>query len=256
MVPPGRFIHESNTAEHEGNVKRVRIGSTDQRTSDTVNLMSPRSLGLTDAVQTYVAAHTSSPDAVQTDLIERTEQLGGAAVMQIAPEQGELLTTLCALTDATFAVEVGTFTGYSSIAIARGLAPGGRLLCCDVSEEWTSIAAAYWERAGVADRIELQVAPAIETLRALDADLAVDFAFIDADKGGYVDYYEELVARLTPTGLICVDNTLWSGAVADPTNDDDDTLALRRFNSHVAADPRTRQVIVPIGDGLTLIRRA
>jgi caffeoyl-CoA O-methyltransferase len=217
--------------------------------------MSPRSIGLTDVVQHYVAEHTSPPDSTQRELIARTEELGDAAGMQIAPEQGELLTMLCGLTRARLAVEVGTFTGYSSIAIARGLQPGGRLLCCDVSEQWTAIAAEFWQRAGVEHRIELRVAPASDTLGALDDETVVDFAFIDADKGGYVDYYESILARLAPGGLICVDNTLWSGAVADAEVTDDDTAAIRRFNAHVAADARTRQVIVPIGDGLTLIRR-
>ena len=129
-------------------------------------------------------------------------------------------------------------------------------MCCDVSTEWTDIAREHWALAGVVDRIDLRVAPAIETLRTLPVDTVVDFAFIDADKGGYLDYYEELLARLAPGGLVCVDNTLWSGAVIDPDVDDADTEAIRRFNDHVAADARTRQVIVPIGDGLTLIRHA
>ena len=218
--------------------------------------MAPRSIGLDDALSAYVGAHSTPPDAVRRQLIERTEALGGVSGMQIAPEQGEFLTMLTALVGARFAVEVGTFTGYSSLSIASGLADGGRLLCCDVSTEWTDIAREHWALAGVDDHIDLRVAPAIETLRALPADTAVDFAFIDADKGGYLDYYEELLARLAPRGLICVDNTLWSGAVVDPDVHDADTEAIRRFNDHVAADVRTRQVIVPIGDGLTLIRRA
>jgi len=218
--------------------------------------MAPRSIGLDDALSAYIGAHSTPPDAVRRQLIERTEALGGVSGMQIAPEQGELLTMLTSLVRADFAVEVGTFTGYSSLSIASGLAEGGRLLCCDVSLEWTDIAREHWVLAGVDDRIELRIAPAIETLRSLPADTVVDFAFIDADKGGYLDYYEELLSRLAPHGLMCVDNTLWSGAVIDPDVDDANTEALRRFNDHVAADARTRQVIVPIGDGLTLIRRA
>ena len=218
--------------------------------------MAPRSIGLDDALSAYIGAHSTPPDAVRRQLIERTEALGGVSGMQIAPEQGELLTMLTSLVRADFAVEVGTFTGYSSLSIASGLADGGRLLCCDVSLEWTDIAREHWVLAGVDDRIELRIAPAIETLRSLPADTVVDFAFIDADKGGYLDYYEELLSRLAPHGLMCVDNTLWSGAVIDPDVDDANTEALRRFNDHVAADARTRQVIVPIGDGLTLIRRA
>jgi len=218
--------------------------------------MAPRSIGLDDALSAYIGAHSTPPDAVRRQLIERTEALGGVSGMQIAPEQGELLTMLTSLVRADFAVEVGTFTGYSSLSIASGLAEGGRLLCCDVSLEWTDIAREHWVLAGVDDRIELRIAPAIETLRSLPADTVVDFAFIDADKGGYLDYYEALLSRLSPHGLMCVDNTLWSGAVIDPDVDDANTEALRRFNDHVAADARTRQVIVPIGDGLTLIRRA
>jgi caffeoyl-CoA O-methyltransferase len=185
--------------------------------------MAPRSIGLDDALSAYVAAHSTKPDDVRRRLIERTEALGDAAGMQIAPEQGEFLTMLTSLVQARFAVEVGTFTGYSALSIASGLAEGGRLLCCDVSTEWTDIAREHWALAGVDDRIDLRVAPAIETLRALPADTVVDFAFIDADKGGYLDYYEEFLDRLAPGGLICVDNTLWSGAVVDPDIHDADT---------------------------------
>jgi caffeoyl-CoA O-methyltransferase len=217
--------------------------------------MSPRSIGLSDALQSYVDAHSSAPDEVQRRLISDTESLGGAAVMQISPEQGTLLSMLVGIIRPAFAVEVGTFTGYSSLAIARALPPQGRLLCCDVSEDWTAMARAAWVEAGVADRIDLKVAPAIDTLRALPADTVIDFAFIDADKGGYTSYYEEILARLSPDGMIAVDNTLWSGAVVDDNDTSVDTVALRAFNAHVAADDRTVQVITPIGDGLTLIRR-
>lgn len=218
--------------------------------------MAPRSIGLDDTLSDYVAAHSTPPDDVRRRLIERTEALGDAAGMQIAPEQGEFLELLTTLVAPRLAVEVGTFTGYSALSIASGLPDGGRLLCCDVSTEWTDIAREHWALAGVDDRIDLRIGPAIDTLRALPADTVVDLAFIDADKAGYVDYYEELLARLAPGGVIGVDNTLWSGAVVDPDVHDADTEAIRRFNAHVAADARTRQVIVPIGDGLTLIRRA
>jgi len=218
--------------------------------------MAPRSIGLDERLNSYVRDHSSPPDDVQRQLIERTEALGDASRMQIAPEQGEFLSMLTGLIGVSFAVEVGTFTGYSGLSIARSLAPGGRLLCCDVSEKWTAIALEHWELAGVADRIDLRIGPGLETLQALPEDVSVDLAFIDADKGGYIGYYEELLARLAPNGVICVDNTLWSGAVADASADDDDTVALRAFNDHVAADARTRQVMVPIGDGLTMIRHA
>lgn len=216
--------------------------------------MNKTSIGLDEPLSNYVATVSSAPSATQQRLIERTAELGRAAGMQIAPEQGEFLTTLVALLEPMFVVEVGTFTGYSALSMASALPAGGRLLCCDVSEEWTTIAAEHWREAGVEARIDLQIAPAIETLSSLPTDTVIDLAFIDADKGGYVDYYEQILSRLAPKGLICVDNTLWSGAVADPGDTSHDTVALRAFNQHVADDPRTRQVIVPIGDGLTLIR--
>jgi caffeoyl-CoA O-methyltransferase len=164
------------------------------------------------------------------------------------------MTMLTRLVGATFAVEVGTFTGYSALCIARGLAPGGRLICCDVSEEWTAIGQRHWEQAGVADRIDLRIAPAIETLRSLPKERSVDLGFIDANKSGYLDYYEELVARLRPDGVLLVDNVLWSGRVIDSDASDDDTVAIRAFNDHLAADPRVDVVMLPIGDGLTFAR--
>lgn len=217
--------------------------------------MSPRSIGLSAELSEYVLAHTSSPTEVQTKLIARTAELGKAAGMQISPEQGELLTTLTELVDPTLVVEVGTFTGYSALAIARGLGPAGRLMCCDVSDEWTKIGREAWAAAGVGDKIDLRLGPALDTLRALPAEVSIDLAFVDADKAEYVDYYEELLVRLAPRGLIAVDNTLWGGTVVDIDDTLASTEAIRRFNAHVADDERTRQVIVPIGDGLTLIRR-
>jgi caffeoyl-CoA O-methyltransferase len=173
--------------------------------------------------------------------------------MQIAPEQGAFMTLLTRVLGVRNAVEVGTFTGYSALSIARGLAPGGRLLCCDVSEEWTSIGREHWQRAGVADRIDLRIAPALDTLRALPADRTVDLAFIDADKPNYIGYYDELVPRLAPTGVILVDNVLWGGRIVDGSTVDDNTVALRAFNDHVVADARVDQVMLPISDGLTMI---
>ena len=213
------------------------------------------SFGLDSTATRYLADHSEPPDHVQRSLIERTAALGPASGMQIGPEQGAFLAVLVGAIQPTFAVEIGTFTGYSSLAIARNLGPGGRLLCCDISETWTAIASEHWEAAGVADRIDLVIAPAGQTLAALDADTTVDFAFIDADKTGYVDYYEALVPKLGPGGIIAVDNTLWNGQVLDDTDDSDDTVALRRFNAHVAADDRTVAALTPIGDGVTLIRR-
>jgi caffeoyl-CoA O-methyltransferase len=208
-------------------------------------------------VQAYCAERaTPKPDEVLEDLIRVTSEcFGGRAMMQIAADQGALMGLLVAVSGARRAVEVGTFTGYSALCIARALPEDGRLLCCDVSEEWTSVARQAWERAGVAHKIELRLAPAIETLRSLPEEEAVDLAFIDADKSSYAAYYEELLARLRPSGLILVDNTLWYRRVLDPAADDEDTLAIKAFNDAVAKDPRVDTVLLPVADGLTLIRK-
>jgi caffeoyl-CoA O-methyltransferase len=213
----------------------------------------PKGIGLTTELHAYLVAHGTPPDAVQQSLIERTKALGPIAGMQIAPEQGAFMTLLTRLLGVRFAVEVGTFTGYSALSIARGLAPGGRLLCCDVSEEWVSIGREHWQRAGVADRIEVRIAPGVDTLRSLPATPTIDLAFIDADKPNYINYYEEILARLSPRGVILVDNVLWGGRIIDASVTDENTLALRAFNDHVVADPRVDQVMLPISDGLTLI---
>ncbi len=215
----------------------------------------PKSFLLSAELHRYLVGHTTPLDEVQRDLIAETEALGGVARMQVAPEQGALLTLLARLLDARTVIEVGTFTGYSALCLARGLAGGGRLVCCDVSEEWTAIARRAWERAGVADRIDLRLAPATETLAALPDDASTDLAFIDADKGGYLDYYEALVPRLRPGGLLLADNVLWGGAVVDPGDEESDTRALRAFNDHAVTDPRGEVVMLPVADGLTLARR-
>jgi caffeoyl-CoA O-methyltransferase len=214
-----------------------------------------RSFFLGEALHDYVLANTTAGDAVDESLSEATRELGGAARMQVARDQGMFLSMLVSAVRPQLAVEVGTFTGTSSLAIARALPDGGRLLCCDVSEEWTAIARRHWEAAGVSDRIDLVIAPAIQTLRALPDDMQVDFAFIDADKTGYLAYYEELVPRLSDHGLLVVDNVLWSGRVMDTSILDDDTLALREFNARVVADDRVEVVMLSIGDGVTLVRR-
>src|SRR3954454_915377 len=190
----------------------------------------PKSFQLSPEVHEYLVAHGTPPDEVQRALIEETAELVGISMMQVAPEQGALLTVLTRLLGARSAVEVGTFTGYSALCIARGLADGGHLLCCDVSDEWTSIGRRYWERAGVADLIELRIGPAADTLRSLPREELFDIAFIDADKPNYPVYYEEILARLRPNGAILVDNVLWSGNVYQPDADDDNTVALRAFN--------------------------
>jgi len=214
-----------------------------------------RSFFLAEDLHDYVLAHTTPADEVRRSLTEATAALGPWARMQVADDQAALLSTLVAAVRPTLAVEVGTFTGSSSLAIARALPPGGRLLCCDVSDEWTAIARRHWEAAGVDDRIDLVIAPALDTLRSLDDDAVVDFAFVDADKTGYLDYYEELVPRLSPHGILAIDNVLWSGKVLDRAADDDDTEALRVLNDRIVADERVEVVMLSVGDGLTLVRR-
>jgi caffeoyl-CoA O-methyltransferase len=214
----------------------------------------PKSFFLTPEIHEYVVAHGARPDAVQQALIDETAALPMAG-MQISPEQGTFMTLVTRLVGAREAVEVGTFTGYSAISIARGLPDDGHLLCCDVSEEWTAIARRAWAEAGVDDKIELRLAPAADTLRSLPDEEYVDLAFIDADKPAYPVYYEELLRRLRPNGLIMVDNTLWGGAIVDDSKDDDSTVALRAFNDMVAADDRVDSALLTIGDGLTLLRK-
>jgi caffeoyl-CoA O-methyltransferase len=215
-----------------------------------------RSFVVTDEVRAYAVAHGSvRPDEVMRRLRSETAALGDVAGMQIGEDQGQLLTMLTRLVGARRAVEVGTFTGYSSLCIARGLADGGSLLCCDVSEEWTSIARRAWSEAGLADRIELRLAPALDTLRALPQEADLDLVFIDADKPGYAAYWGELVPRVRPGGLLLVDNVLWSGRIVDDEVSDTNTDALRRFNDLVAADDRVEVVVLTAFDGLTLARR-
>jgi caffeoyl-CoA O-methyltransferase len=214
----------------------------------------PKSFFLSSEVHEYLLTHGQQPDAVQQSLIDATAALGPVAGMQIAPEQGAFMTMLTELVGARRAVEVGTFTGYSALCVARGLAPGGRLLCCDVSEEWTAIGRRHWEQAGVADRIDLVIAPAVDTLRGLPDDPTIDLAFID-DKPNYPRYFEELVRRMRPNGLILVDNVLWSGRVIDEDATDENTVAIRAFNDLVAADSRVDAVMLPVSDGLTLLRK-
>jgi len=208
----------------------------------------------------YIAARAPAADDVLNDLRAETEALGDVSTMQVSADQGALLTLLTAVSGVSYAVEVGTFTGYSSICIARGLNEGGRLLCLDVSEEYTTHATRAWARAGLDDRIELKLAPALESLQALPADEPIDLAFIDADKPNYLAYYEELTPRMRPNGLIMVDNTLWSGRVVGGTHDDPDTAdtnltAIKAFNDAVAVDARVDSYILPVSDGLTLIRK-
>ena len=215
----------------------------------------PKSFHLSAPVHEYLVRHGTPPDALLRELAEETARLGPISMMQIAPEQGAFMTLLARAIGARRAVEVGTFTGYSALCIARGLPEDGHLLACDVSEEWTAVGRPYWERAGVAKKIELRIGPAAETLRALPREPRFDLGFIDADKPAYPVYYEEILARLRPGGLILVDNVLWFGRVADPAEQDPQTVAIRAFNAAVAADARVDCVMLPVSDGLTLLRK-
>ncbi len=221
----------------------------------------PKSFFLTAALSEYLLEHSPPLDDALRWLIEETgthpsvpEVMRSSA---IPPEQGHFMTLITAALGVESAVEIGTFTGYSSICIARGLPPTGRLLCCDVSEEWAAIARSAWERAGVADRIELRLGPATETIQSLALEPTIDLAFIDADKAGYPAYYEALLPRMSERGLILADNTLWRGEVLQPAaaNDSAELSAIRAFNDMVAADDRVESMILTIGDGLTLIRK-
>ncbi|MEU5786512.1 O-methyltransferase [Micromonospora purpureochromogenes] len=215
--------------------------------------MTTKPLPLTPELHAYLVAHGSPPDEIVRDLAEETlAALPDEAMMQVAPEQAAFLTFLTRLLGVRRAVEVGTFTGLSSLAIARGLPDDGRLTCFDISEEYTGIARRYWERAGVADRIELRIGPAGQTLRELPLERHLDFAFIDADKTGYPVYWDELVPRMRPGAVIAVDNTLRGGRVLAPQNADDRAIAA--FNDEVLADVRVEAVMLPIADGVTLAR--
>lgn len=208
------------------------------------------------ALSDYLTTHCTPADEVLRDLAEETHRLlPKNAGMQISQDEGAFLTLLVKLTGARLAVEVGTFTGYSSISIARGLAEGGRLIACDVSEEWTSIARRYWARAGVEDRIDLRIAPAADTLRALPREEHIDFAFVDADKVGYPVYYEELLARLRPGGVLVLDNTLQRGRVVDPAEQDENVVTIRELNGAIAADDRVDSALLSVRDGVTVARK-
>ena len=219
--------------------------------------MSNRTIQLSDELYAYAQrVGVREPDLLR-QLREETARLPQSR-MQISPEQGALMAMLVGLMGARRCLEVGTFTGYSALSVALALPADGRLVCCDLSREWTDVARRYWDSAGVADRIELRIGPAIDTLDALlaegDAD-SFDFAFIDADKPNYDGYYERALRLVRPGGVIAIDNVLWSGAVIDPEDDTPDTRAIRALNDKIAGDERVDAVLVPIGDGLTLARR-
>jgi len=218
-------------------------------------LPQPKFTALDDALYGYLLAHRSPDDDVVRELREETAKLGDWAVMQIAPDQATFLRLLVAATGARRAVEVGTFTGLSALAVARGLPADGRLLCLDVSEEWTKVARAAWKKAGVDGKIDLRIGPAADTLRGLPLEPQFDFAFIDADKKSYEVYWDEIVKRLRPGGLIAADNVLWEGDVVRPEEQDEDVVAIRKFNERVLADRRVESVMLAIADGLTIARK-
>jgi len=214
-----------------------------------------RSFFLEDDLLDYIMLHSAPADQIQEALIEETVELGWVARMQISVDQGNFLTMLVKAIRPKFAVEIGTFTGFSAISIARGLPENGSLLCCDVSEKWTAIARTYWKKAGLNEKIDLVLAPAMETLDSLPEDTEIDFAFIDADKGNYKNYFEAVLSRLSDHGMIVIDNVLWSGRVIDERANDEDTHAIKDFNSHIRNDDRVTCTMLSIGDGVSLIQK-
>ncbi|MGP3987793.1 O-methyltransferase [Streptomyces sp. 3N207] len=215
-------------------------------------------LAVTEELLAYVEDISHPEDQVLTALRTLTAELPGGPSMQVPPTEARFLTLLVQLTGASRVLEIGTFTGYSTLCMARALPEGGRLITCDISKKWTDIGAEFWERAGVADRIELRIGDARETLaelRGTEGEGSVDLVFIDADKTGYPAYYEEAVALVRPGGLIVLDNTLFFGRVVDPAADDPDTLAIRQVNELIHADDRVETCVLPLADGVTLARR-
>jgi caffeoyl-CoA O-methyltransferase len=219
--------------------------------------MSHRTIRVDERLHEYILRVSVREPPALAALREETAAHPRAG-MQVSPEQAQLMQLLVRLMDARRALEIGVFTGYSSLAVALAMPEDGRILACDVSEEYTAVARRHWQASGVADRIELVIAPALETL---DARLAggeagtYDFAFIDADKESYIAYYERVLALVRPGGLIAIDNTLWGGSVVDASDQSAATIAVRRFNQHLLTDERVDLSLVPIGDGLTLARR-
>ena len=216
--------------------------------------MLKKALGLDDRLYDYLLSVSLREPDILRQLREETASLPGA-MMQIAPEQGQFMALLIQLLGATKTIEVGVFTGYSSLSVALALPPDGKIVACDINEESTAVARRYWEAAGVADKIDLRLAPALETLDQLLADGQAgtfDFAFIDADKGNYEGYYERSLQLIRPGGLIAIDNVLWSGDVADSQVQDNSTQAIRAINKKLHHDERVTLSLVPIADGLTL----
>ncbi len=210
---------------------------------------------LDEELHAYVVAHSEPQDTVLERVQAETEAMGEISAMQVAPDQGAFMTLLTAALGARDALEVGTFTGYSAISIARGLPAGGRLVCCELSEEYARIAAANLEAAGVADRVEIRVGPALETLRAMPARELFDLVFIDADKTGYSDYYEESLMRVRRGGLILLDNVLRDGAIVSPEGEGQGTQAMAQLNDELLDDDRVEVAMTAIADGITFLRK-
>ena len=219
--------------------------------------MTPRSFLLTPELAEYVRASSEGLDEVARDLIDETAAMAergeAPSTMQIAPEQGAFMQLLTTALGARKAIEIGTFTGFSALCIARGLPDDGSLLCLDISEQWTAVARRFWARAGLADRIELQLGDALPSLRALPEEPTFDLAFVDADKTGYPAYVDELHPRMTPNGVVLLDNTLRDGRVLTPTTDEDHAVVA--LNASLAADLRWETVLLPLADGLTMLRK-
>lgn len=216
----------------------------------------PKVTALTQDLCAYLLRHHTPESRLLRELRRETHQrLGDKAKMMISEDQGMFLRILVAALGPRLALEVGTFTGYSALCMASALPPGGKLICCDLDAEWTSIGRPYWRRGAVADRIDLRVAAALETIASLPAAPAVDFAFLDADKASYIAYYEALLPRMRPNSLMAVDNVLWHNWSMDASDQDAETVGIRAFNDHVLADPRVETVMLHMADGLTLVRK-
>jgi len=203
----------------------------------------------------YLLRHGHNHDPLLEELVRETAALGSLAAMQVTPEEGTLLNLLVRVTGARRALEVGTFTGFSSLCIARALPEDGRLLCCEVNEQFAAVARRFWQKAGVAHKVELALRPAVETLRMLEERPAFDFVFIDADKPNYLVYYEEALKRTKPNGLIVIDNVLWGGKVVERDDQSEDCRAIRALNEFIARDDRVQAVMLPVADGITLARK-
>lgn len=217
--------------------------------------MSSRSLGLTDTVYAYLLNSSLRESPACSALRKATEEIEYSA-MQVSPEQGQFMALLVSLLQVRKAIEVGTYTGYSALCVAQALPEDGVLIACDISEQWTRVGQAYWKQAGVAEKIDLRIAPALDTLNDLQEEAGTfDFAFIDADKVNYLQYYELILNLLRPGGIVLIDNVLWSGSVADDNNQEESTQAIRAVNAHIHADNRVDISMLPVGDGLTLARK-